>query len=101
MITKKSTLNIQSAPVNYTCSNLAKHLDRQVFDVLGKLFRDISLRKLLVDAVRYSNDYLIVGTVERDGHHSKAQEIAKEILEIGEFAAFVSQYAGVYCARCD
>ncbi len=56
-------------------------LDGQVFDVLGKLFQDTPLRKLLVDAVRYGDDPEIRARLEQAVDNATDRERVRELLE--------------------
>jgi superfamily II DNA or RNA helicase len=56
-------------------------LDGQVFDVLGKLFQDTSLRKLLVEAVRYGDDPDVRARLEQAVDNATDRERVRELLE--------------------
>ncbi len=56
-------------------------LDGQVFDVLGKLFQDTPLRKLLVDAVRYGDDPVVRARLEEAVDNAVTRERVRDILE--------------------
>ncbi len=56
-------------------------LDGQVFDVLGKLFQETSLRKLLVEAVRYGNDPAIRARLEQVVDNVMDREHVRDLLE--------------------
>lgn len=56
-------------------------LDGQVFDVLGKLFQDMPLRKLLVDAVRYGDDPEVRARLEQAVDNATDRERVRELLE--------------------
>ncbi len=56
-------------------------LDGQVFDVLGKLFQDTPLRKLLVDAVRYGDDPEIRARLQQVVDNVTDQERVRDLLE--------------------
>jgi hypothetical protein len=60
----------------------ARHaLDGQVFDVLGKLFQETPLRKLLVDAVRYGDDPAIRARLEQAVDNATDRERVRDLLE--------------------
>jgi len=61
-------------------------LDGQVFDVLGKLFQDTSLRKLLIDAVRYGDDPDVRARLETAVDNAVNQERVRDLLEQGALA---------------
>ncbi len=56
-------------------------LDGQVFDVLGKLFQDTPLRKLLVDAVRYGDDPSVRARLEQAVDNATDRERVRDLLE--------------------
>jgi superfamily II DNA or RNA helicase len=56
-------------------------LDGQVFDVLGKLFQETSLRKLLVDAVRYGDDPVVRARLEQAVDNATDRERVRDLLE--------------------
>jgi superfamily II DNA or RNA helicase len=56
-------------------------LDGQVFDVLGKLFQETSLRKLLVDAVRYGDDPAVRARLEQAVDNATDRERVRDLLE--------------------
>ncbi|GAB1422306.1 helicase-related protein [Anaerolineales bacterium] len=56
-------------------------LDGQVFDVLGKLFQDTPLRKLLVEAVRYGDDPEIRARLQQAVDNVTDQERVRDLLE--------------------
>lgn len=56
-------------------------LDGQVFDVLGKLFQDTPLRKLLVEAVRYGDNPDIKARLEQAVDNATDQERVRDLLE--------------------
>ncbi|MEO8612402.1 MAG: helicase-related protein, partial [Chloroflexota bacterium] len=56
-------------------------LDGQVFDVLGKLFQETSLRKLLVDAVRYGDDPTVRARLEQAVDNATDRERVRDLLE--------------------
>lgn len=56
-------------------------LDGQVFDVLGKLFQDTPLRKLLVDAVRYGDDPLVRARLQEAVDNVTDRERVRDLLE--------------------
>ncbi|MCU0499404.1 MAG: DUF3883 domain-containing protein [Anaerolineae bacterium] len=56
-------------------------LDGQVFDVLGKLFQETPLRKLLVDAVRYGDDPMVRARLEQAVDNATDRERVRDLLE--------------------
>jgi SNF2 family DNA or RNA helicase len=56
-------------------------LDGQVFDVLGKLFQDAPLRKLLVEAVRYGDDPEVRARLEQAVDNAVDRDRVRELLE--------------------
>lgn len=56
-------------------------LDGQVFDVLGKLFQETPLRKLLVDAVRYGDDPAVRARLEQAVDNVTDRERVRDLLE--------------------
>ena len=56
-------------------------LDGQVFDVLGKLFQETPLRKLLVDAVRYGDDPAVRARLEQAVDNAIDRERVRDLLE--------------------
>jgi superfamily II DNA or RNA helicase len=56
-------------------------LDGQVFDVLGKLFQETPLRKLLVDAVRYGEDPTVRARLEQAVDNATDRERVRDLLE--------------------
>lgn len=56
-------------------------LDGQVFDVLGKLFQDTPLRKLLVEAVRYGDDPEVRARLEQAVDNAVDRERVRDLLE--------------------
>ena len=56
-------------------------LDGQVFDVLGKLFQEEPLRKLLVDAVRYGDDPQVRARLEQVVDNAVDREHVRDLLE--------------------
>ncbi|MFW5692544.1 MAG: helicase-related protein, partial [Chloroflexota bacterium] len=56
-------------------------LDGQVFDVLGKLFQETPLRKLLVDAVRYGDDPAVRARLEQAVNNVTDRERVRDLLE--------------------
>ncbi len=56
-------------------------LDGQVFDVLGKLFQETPLRKLLVDAVRYGDDPEVRARLQQVVDNVTDQERVRDLLE--------------------
>lgn len=56
-------------------------LDGQVFDVLGKLFQETPLRKLLVDAVRYGDDPTVRARLEQAVDNATDRERVRDLLE--------------------
>lgn len=56
-------------------------LDGQVFDVLGKLFQETPLRKLLVDAVRYGDDPVVRARLEQAVDNATDRERVRDLLE--------------------
>ncbi|TVR20066.1 MAG: DUF3883 domain-containing protein [Anaerolineaceae bacterium] len=56
-------------------------LDGQVFDVLGKLFQETPLRKLLVDAVRYGDDPEVKARLEQAVDNATDRERVRDLLE--------------------
>jgi superfamily II DNA or RNA helicase len=56
-------------------------LDGQVFDVLGKLFQDMPLRKLLVEAVRYGDDPATRARLEQAVDNATDRQHVRELLE--------------------
>jgi len=56
-------------------------LNGQVFDVLGKLFQETPLRKLLVEAVRYGDDPEIKARLEQTVDNATDQERIRDLLE--------------------
>ncbi len=56
-------------------------LDGQVFDVLGKLFQETPLRKLLVDAVRYGDDPAVRARLEQAVDNATDRERVRDLLE--------------------
>ena len=58
----------------------SKALKGQVFDVLGELFRETPLRKLLVDAVRYGDDPKVRAKLDETVDNATEQERVREIV---------------------
>lgn len=56
-------------------------LNGQVFDVLGKLFQETPLRKLLVDAVRYGDDPKVRARLEQAVDNATDRERVRDLLE--------------------
>lgn len=56
-------------------------LDGQVFDVLGKLFQETPLRKLLVEAVRYGDDPAVRTRLEQAVDNATDRERVRYLLE--------------------
>ena len=56
-------------------------LDGQVFDVLGKLFQETPLRKLLVEAVRYGDDPDVRARLEQAVDNALDRERVRDLLE--------------------
>jgi len=56
-------------------------LDGQVFDVLGKLFQETPLRKLLVEAVRYGDDPRVRARLEQAIDNAADRERVRNLLE--------------------
>lgn len=56
-------------------------LNGQVFDVLGKLFEETPLRKLLIDAVRYGDDPQVRARLERAVDDATDRERLRQLLE--------------------
>jgi len=56
-------------------------LDGQVFDVLGKLFQETPLRKLLVNAVRYGSDPTVRARLEQAVDNATDRERVRDLLE--------------------
>ncbi|XWX02906.1 helicase-related protein [Aggregatilineales bacterium SYSU G02658] len=56
-------------------------LDGQVFDVLGKLFQETPLRKLLVEAVRYGDDPAVRARLEQAVDNATDRERVRDLLE--------------------
>ncbi len=56
-------------------------LDGQVFDVLGKLFQETPLRKLLVEAVRYGEDPGVRARLEEAVDNAVDRERVRDLLE--------------------
>ncbi len=56
-------------------------LDGQVFDVLGKLFQETPLRKLLVEAVRYGDDPAVRARLEQAVDNATDRERVRHLLE--------------------
>jgi len=56
-------------------------LDGQVFDVLGKLFQDTPLRRLLVEAIRYGDDPTVRAQLEQAIDNVMDQERVRDLLE--------------------
>ncbi len=56
-------------------------LDGQVFDVLGKLFQETPLRKLLVDAVRYGDDPEVRARLHQVVDNATDRERVRDLLE--------------------
>ena len=61
-------------------------LDGQVFDVLGELFQDTSLRKLLVEAVRYGDDPDVRARLEHAVDNVLDRARVRDLLERGSLA---------------
>ncbi|MEP7293889.1 MAG: helicase-related protein, partial [Chloroflexota bacterium] len=61
-------------------------LDGQVFDVLGELFQDTSLRKLLVEAVRYGDDPDVRARLEHAVDNALDRDRVRDLLERGSLA---------------
>jgi len=61
-------------------------LDGQVFDVLGKLFQDTSLRKLLIEAVRYGDDPEVRARLEHAVDNAVDRDRVRDLLERGSLA---------------
>jgi len=61
-------------------------LDGQVFDVLGELFQDTSLRKLLVEAVRYGDDPKVRARLEHAVDNALDRDRVRDLLERGSLA---------------
>jgi superfamily II DNA or RNA helicase len=62
-------------------------LGGQVFDVLGKLFRDTPLRQLLLEAVRYGNKDEVRARLEQSIDNLLDQERVRDLLENKALAA--------------
>lgn len=56
-------------------------LNGQVFDVLGKLFQETPLRKLLIDAVRYGDDPRVRARLEEAVDNAVDQDHVRDLLE--------------------
>lgn len=56
-------------------------LDGQVFDVLGKLFQETPLRRLLVDAIRYGDDPEVRARLEQAVDNATDRERVRDLLE--------------------
>jgi superfamily II DNA or RNA helicase len=56
-------------------------LDGQVFDVLGKLFQEVPLRRLLVDAVRYGDDPDVRERLNQAVDNATDRERVRDLLE--------------------
>lgn len=56
-------------------------LNGQVFDVLGKLFQETPLRKLLVEAVRYGDDPMVRARLEQEVDNAADREHVRDLLE--------------------
>ncbi|PJF28167.1 MAG: RNA helicase [Phototrophicales bacterium] len=56
-------------------------LDGQVFDVLGKLFQETPLRKLLVEAIRYGDDPAVRARLEQAVDNATDRERVRDLLE--------------------
>jgi len=56
-------------------------LDGQVFDVLGKLFQETSLRQLLIDAVRYGDDPTVRARLEQAVDNATDRDHVRILLE--------------------
>ncbi len=56
-------------------------LDGEVFDVLGKLFLEAPLRKLLVEAVRYGDDPLVRARLEQAVDNAVDRERVRDLVE--------------------
>jgi hypothetical protein len=56
-------------------------LDGQVFDVLGKLFQDISLRELLIDSVRYGDKPEVKARLEEAIDNATDRDKVRKLLE--------------------
>ncbi len=56
-------------------------LDGQVFDVLGKLFQETPLRKLLVEAVRYGDDPVVRARLQQAVDNATDRERVRDLLE--------------------
>jgi superfamily II DNA or RNA helicase len=56
-------------------------LNGQVFDVLGKLFQDTPLRKLLVEAIRYGDDPSVRARLEQAVDNAVDREHVRDLLE--------------------
>jgi superfamily II DNA or RNA helicase len=56
-------------------------LNGEVFDVLGKLFQDAPLRKLLIEAIRYGDDPEVRARLEQAVDNSVDQEHVRSLLE--------------------
>ena len=56
-------------------------LNGQVFDVLGKLFQETPLRKLLVEAVRYGNDPAVRARLEEAIDNAVDRDRVRDLLE--------------------
>jgi SNF2 family DNA or RNA helicase len=56
-------------------------LDGQVFDVLGKLFQETPLRKLLVEAIRYGDDPTVRARLEQAVDNATDRERVRHLLE--------------------
>ena len=56
-------------------------LDGQVFDVLGKLFQDAPLRRLLVEAVRYGDDPVVRARLEAAVDNAVDRDHVRDLVE--------------------
>jgi hypothetical protein len=56
-------------------------LNGQVFDVLGKLFHDTPLRKMLIEAIRYGDDPVVRARLEQAVDNAIDQERVRSLLE--------------------
>jgi len=76
-------------------------LDGQVFDVLGKLFQDTPLRRLLVEAVRYGDDPEVRARLEHAVDNAVNQERVRDLLEQGALAGTSMDTSQIMRIRTD
>jgi len=76
-------------------------LDGQVFDVLGKLFQDTPLRRLLVEAVRYGDDPEVRARLEHAVDNAVNQERLRDLLEQGALAGTSMDTSQIMRIRTD